>query len=138
MEQSVNSILRANMNIRLLNKNKEIDTINKFMPFPVTAEELPGHTFCAVVKDEIVAIAGLRLMEGDLCFIDSMATNQTFESTIRHEALDCLTKQLLDIAKNLGFKRVFATTKEDCIIKRAERHGFRLSKEKVILKEIKP
>lgn len=138
MEQSVNSILRANMNIRLLNKSKEIDTINKFMPFPVTAEELPGHTFCAVVKDEIVAIAGLRLMEGDLCFIDSMATNQTFESTIRHEALDCLTKQLLDIAKNLGFKRVFATTKEDCIIKRAERHGFRLSKEKVILKEIKP
>lgn len=138
MEQSVNSILQANMNIRLLNKNKEIGTINKFMPFPVTAEELPGHTFCAVVKDEIVAIAGLRLMEGDLCFIDSMATNQTFESTIRHEALDCLTKQLLDIAKNLGFKRVFATTKEDCIIKRAERHGFRLSKEKVILKEIKP
>jgi len=138
MEQSVNSILQANMNIRLLNKKTEIDAVNKFMPFPVTAEELPGHTFCAVVKDEIVAIAGLRLMEGDLCFIDSMATNQTFESTIRHEALDCLTKQLLDIAKNLGFKRVFATTKEDCIIKRAERHGFRLSKEKVILKEIKP
>lgn len=138
MEQLVNSILQANMNIRLLNKKTEIDAVNKFMPFPVTAEELPGHTFCAVVKDEIVAIAGLRLMEGDLCFIDSMATNQTFESTIRHEALDCLTKQLLDIAKNLGFKRVFATTKEDCIIKRAERHGFRLSKEKVILKEIKP
>ena len=43
---------------------------------------------------------------------------------------------LLEIAKNLGFKRIFATTKEDCIIKRAERHGFRLSKEKVILKEI--
>lgn len=136
MELSVNSILRANMNIRLLNKKTEMETINKFMPFPVTAEELPGHTFCAVVKDEIVAIAGLRLMEGDLCFIDSMASNQTFESTIRHEALDCLTKQLLEIAKNLGFKRVFATTKEDCIIKRAERHGFRLSKEKVILKEI--
>lgn len=136
MEQSVNSILRANMNIRLLNKKSEMEKINKFMPFPVTAAELPGHTFCAVVKDDIVAIAGLRLMEGDICMIDSMATNQNFESTIRHEALDCLTKQLLDIAKDLGFKKVFAYTKEDCIIKRAERHGFVLTKQKIITKEI--
>lgn len=136
MEQSVNSILRAKMNIRLLNKKTEMEAVNKFMPFPVTASELPGHTFCVVVRDEIVAIAGLRLMEGDICFIDSMASNQNFESTIRHEALDMLTNQLLDIAKSLNFKKVFATTKEDCIIKRAERHGFTVSKQKVILKEI--
>lgn len=113
-----------------------MEAVNKFMPFPVTASELPGHTFCAVIKDEIVAIAGLRLMEGDICFIDSMASNQTFESTIRHEALDCLTNQLIDIAKSLGFKKIFATTKEDCIINRAERHGFTVSKQKVIVKEI--
>jgi len=124
------------MNVRLLNKQTEMEQVNKFMPFPVTASELPGHTFCAVIKDEIVAIAGLRLMEGDVCFIDSMASNQTFESTIRHEALDMLTNQLLDIAKTLGFKKIFATTKEDCIIKRAERHGFNLSKQKVLVKEI--
>jgi len=124
------------MNVRLLNKQTEMEQVNKFMPFPVTASELPGHTFCAVIKDEIVAIAGLRLMEGDVCFIDSMASNQTFESTIRHEALDMLTNQLLDIAKTLGFKKIFATTKEDCIIKRAERHGFNLPKQKVLVKEI--
>ena len=125
------------MNLRLLNKKTEIDAVNKFMPFTVTASELPGHTFCVVYKDEIVAMAGLRLMEGDICFIDSMATNQSFESPIRHEALDLITKHLLDIAKNLGFKKIFATTKEDSIIQRAERHGFLVSKEKVILKEIK-
>jgi hypothetical protein len=81
-------------------------------------------------------MAGLRLMEGDICFIDSMATNQSFESPIRHEALDLITKHLLDIAKSLGFKKIFAYTKEDCIIERAERHGFILTKQKVIIKEI--
>lgn len=136
MDQSVNSILQANMNIRLLNKKTEMEAVNRFMPFPVTASELPGHTYCAVVRDEIIAIAALRLMEGEVCYIDSMATNQNFESTIRHEALDCLTKTILDLAKNLGFKRIFATTKEDCIIERAKRHGFQLSKQKIIVKEI--
>lgn len=124
------------MDIRLLNKKTEMEQVNKFMPFPVTASELPGHTFCAVIKDEIVAIAGLRLMEGDICCIDSMATNQTFESTIRNEALDSLTRQLLDVAKNLGFKKIFAYTKENCIIDRATRHGFNLTKQKIIVKEI--
>lgn len=136
MEPSVNSILRDKMNIRLLNKKTEIEAVNKFMPFPVTAEELPGHTFCAVVKDDIIAIAGLRLMEGDVCMLDSMATNQNFESTIRHEALDCLTKQLLDIAESLNFKKIIAFTKEDCILERSKRHGFTVSKQKIIIKEI--
>lgn len=136
MDQSANSTLRDKMNIRLLNKNNEMEAINKFMPFPVTASELPGHTYCAVVKDEIVAIAALRLMEGEVCCIDSMATNQNFESTIRHEALDCLTKTILDLAKNLGFKKIFAYTREPSIIERAERHGFSLTKQKIITKEI--
>lgn len=124
------------MNVRLLNKKTEMEQVNKFMPFPVTASELPGHTYCAVVKDEIIAIAALRLMEGEVCCIDSMATNQNFESTIRHEALDCLTKTILDLAKNLGFKKIFAYTKENCIIDRAMKHGFNLTKQKIIIKEI--
>lgn len=136
MAPLLNLTQQDSMNVRLLNKKTEMEQINKFMPFPVTASELPGHTFCAVIKDEIVAIAGLRLMEGDICCIDSMATNQTFESTIRNEALDCLTKHLLDVAKNLSFKKVFAYTKENCIIDRAMRHGFNLTKQKIIIKEI--
>jgi len=97
---------------------------------------LPGHTYAAIYKDEIVAIAGLRLMEGEVCFIDSMASNQNFESTVRNEALDLLTKTILDLAKSLGFKKIFATTREECIIKRAERHGFKTSKEKIILRAL--
>jgi len=107
------------------------------MPFSVSANDLPGHTFCAVSKDEIIALAGLRLMEGDICCIDSMATNKNFESTIRNEALDCLTKELLQLAKKLGFKKVFAYTIEDCIVDRALKHGFNLTAQKIIIKELK-
>jgi len=124
------------MNVRLLNKKTELGLINKFMPYEVKASDLPGHTFAAVYKDDIVAIAGLRLMEGDVCFIDSMASNQSFESTVRHEALDLLTNTILDLAASLGFKKIFATTREECIIKRAERHGFSVSKEKIILRTL--
>ena len=129
-------IRQDNMNVRILNKKTEMEQVNKFMPFEVRSCDLPGHTYCAVYKDDIVAIAGLRLMEGEVCFIDSMASNQNFESTVRHEALDLLTKTILDLAKNLGFKKVFATTREECIIERAKRHGFVVSKEKIIVREI--
>ena len=124
------------MNIRLLNKKTEMEKVNKFVPFEVKASDLPGHTFCALYKDEIVAIAGLRLMEGEICYIDSMASNQSFESTVRHEALDMLTKTILDLAKTLGFKKIFAHTRETCIVERAERHGFNLVKQKIISREL--
>lgn len=124
------------MVIRFLNKKTEIEKVNKWLPKRVSAKELPGHIFCAVVDDKIIAMAGLRLMEGEVCFIDSMATDQSVEGAKRHEALEELTKGLLDMAKNLGFKKVFATTKEDCIVERAKRHGFKLSDQKVIVRDL--
>lgn len=124
------------MKIRFLNKKTDIEEINKWLPFKVQAWELPGHTFCAIVKDEIVAIAGFRLMEGEICFIDSMATDQSVEGEIRNKALDELTLTMLKMAKDLGFKKIFATTVHDCIIKRAEKHGFRVLNQTVIGREL--
>lgn len=124
------------MEVRLVNKKTDMAEINRFVPFEVTATELPGHTFAATLHDRIVAIAGLRLMEGEICYIDSMASNQSYESTVRHEALDKLTITLLELAKNLGFKKIFAHTREECIIERAERHGFNVVKQKIIAREI--
>lgn len=136
MAQLVNLTPRDKMQIRFINKKTDIDEINEWLPFKIEAKELPGHTFCAVVKDEIIAIAGFRLMEGELCFIDSMATNQEVPGEQRNEALDKLTVEILSMAKKLGFKKIFATTVEDCIIKRAEKHGFKLSNQKVIVREL--
>lgn len=124
------------MQIRFINKKKDIEKINQWLPFKVEASELPGHTFCAIVKDEIIAIAGFRLMEGEICFIDSMATDQSVDGMLRNEALDKLTKTMLKMAKDLGFKKIFATTKEECIVKRAEKHGFRVLNQTVIGREL--
>ena len=124
------------MIIRLLNKKTEIEKVNKWLPFSVEAKDLPGHTFAAEDDNKIIAIGALRLMEGDICYIDSFATNQKVESKLRHEALEKLLTTLFDLAKNLGFKRVFATTIEDCIVSRAERHGCRLTNQRVLTKEL--
>lgn len=124
------------MEIRFINKKRDIVEINKWLPFKIEANELPGHTFCAVVGGKIVAIAGFRLMEGEICFIDSMATDQKVEGKIRHEALDKLTIMMLKMAKDLGFKKIFATTIHDCIVKRAENHGFRVLNQTVIGREL--
>lgn len=124
------------MQIRFINKKHDMDQINEWLPFHVDAKDLPGHTFCAIVKDKIIAIAGFRLMEGELCFIDSMATDQSVEGAIRNEALDVLTKEILSMAKKLGFKKIFATTAYDCIVKRAEKHGFQVVEQKIIAREL--
>lgn len=124
------------MQIRFINKKTDIEEINKWLPFKIEAKELPGHTFCAIHKDDIIAIGGFRLMEGDVCFIDSMATDQSVQGEIRHEALDKITREILCMAKKLGFKKIFATTKEDCIVERAKRHGFELSNQQVIVRDL--
>lgn len=124
------------MEIRLIRKNMDLPKINRWLAFKVEANELPGHTYCAIVDGDIIAIAGFRLMEGPLCFIDSMATNQKVDGKLRNEALDELTKAMLKMAKALGFKKIFATTVHDCIIKRAEKHGFRVLNQTVIGREL--
>jgi len=124
------------MEIRLLNKKTEVELVNEWLPFKITAKDLPGHTFCAIVNGDIIAIAGFRLMEGEICFIDSMATDQKVEGQVRNSALDKLTVTMLKMAKDLGFKKVFATTKEDCIVKRAKKHGFCVVEQTVIAKEL--
>lgn len=110
--------------------------MNEWLPFKVEAKDLPGHTFAVEVKKEIVAIGALRLMEGELCYIDSFATKQCVEGEIRHKALNALLDHLFELAKNLGFKKVFATTIEDCIVSRAEKHGCKLTDLKVLTKEL--
>jgi len=124
------------MVIRLLNKKTELADVNKWLPFEVSFKDLPGHTFAVEHKNEIIAIGGLRLMEGDVCFIDSFATKQEVEGKLRNEALEGLLSTLFDLAKTLGFKRVFATTVEDCIVSRAEKHGCKLTNQRVLTKEL--
>ena len=124
------------MEIRLLDKKMELEDVNDFLPMKVTSDELPGHTYCAVVGGKIVAIAGLRLAEGPMCLIDSMATNQSVEGFLRYAAINSLTETISEKAKELGFKMIIAATKEESIKKIAEKHGFYATDQFVIAKEL--
>jgi len=123
------------MDIKLIDKKQDLADINGWMPFPVTADQLPGHTFCALYSGKIIAIAGLRLMEGTMCFLDSMASDQSAPGEVRNKALDKLTETIFEKAKELGFKSVLAHTKEPCILERAFRHGFEPNAQMIIVKE---
>ena len=124
------------MTVRLLNKKEELDAIKKWLPFSIDKHDLPNHLYAAENENEIVAIAGFRMMEGPVCFLDSMASDQSKPSKLRNDALDLLTKTILTMAKSLGFTKIFATTKEECIVNRAEKHGFKLMPLFVISKEL--
>lgn len=124
------------MDIKLLDRKKDLPDINAWLPFLVTAEELPGHTFCALYNGKIMAMAGLRLVEGQMCFLDSMATDQAAPPEIRNQALDELTVAICNKAKELGFKFIKACTKEQRILDRADRHGFKTVNQTLIVKEL--
>lgn len=124
------------MDIKTLNKKTDMADINAWLPFSVTAEELPGHTFCALYNGKIMAIAGLRLVEGPMCFLDSMATDLSAPPEIRNIALDELTIAIFEKARDLGFKYIKACTKDESIMLRAKKHGFDLVNQVVIVKEL--
>lgn len=122
------------MEIRLISI-KDLPAIRDWLPEKLWNDSLPGHTFGAFYEGNIVAFASLRLMEGEMCFLDSMASDQRVAGAIRHEALDLIVEKIFDTAKELGFKRIFATTEDTTIVVRAFKHGFKLSQHAVITRE---
>lgn len=124
------------MEIRLLNRVGDLDKVNAWLAIKVTAENLPGHTYGAFVGQDLVAIGALRMAEGPMCIFDSMATDQSVTGSIRNEALDALTKTILEKAKELGFKAIMAWTVNDSIMKRAAKHGFKTMPQILIVKEL--
>lgn len=124
------------MDLRILNKKTDLEEINSWLPFKVTADDLPGHTYCCLYNGKIAATAGLRLIEGTICLIDSMATDQSVPGEIRHQMLDRLTATIIEKAKELGFKKLIATTEDLSILERAKRHGFSAVPQLIIVKEL--
>lgn len=123
------------MEVRLFDKKTDLEVVKAWLPFDLDPNELPAHTYCAV-EDEIVAIAALRFAEGKVCLIDSMASNQKLPGRLRNEALDRLTETILNKAKEVGFKCVLGWTKEEVIVARALRHGFKYFPQLLIVREL--
>lgn len=123
------------MEIRII-KISDLDQIREWLPEKFHNSELPRHTFVATDEGHVVAFAGLRMAEGPICFIESMASNPGFVGALRNEALDLLTSKICETAKELGFKGLMAWTKDESILRRSEKHGFRCVPQILISKEL--
>lgn len=124
------------MDIKILNKKTDMEEINMWSHRPLTEHDFPGHTFCALYDGKIAAVAGLRMVEGKMCLLDSMASNQSVPGAIRDEALDELTETICLKAVELGFTTILASTKEKCILDRALRLGFKVVGQILMVKEL--
>jgi len=112
------------MEVELLSRPKVLLELRKWVKFPVEEDELPGHTYGALENGELVAIAGLRLCEGPVCILDSMATNPECPSELRHQAIEALVDRILTEAKAFKYRGIRCETKDASIVQRAVARGF--------------
>jgi len=99
---------------------------SKLREFPIDwKKDIPE--FGMVIWDfEIpLAIGFLRSMEEDFAFLDSYMTNPEAPALLRDAALDLLTLTLISEAKDLGWKHLFAYTRELNIMNRLVKFGFK-------------
>jgi len=131
-----NSKRLDNMVVRKVDIEKDFSKIEKFLAHFKKKENLPENLFCAEIDREIVAIAGLRKVEGGFGLFDSFSTDSKFSSQERNEALVKLLHQLHIVADELKMKAIFAFTKERSILTRASHIGFNVLPHTVISKEL--
>lgn len=100
------------------NKYQDMDSI--------TTELLPNCGYVAYQDDTCIAAGFLRLVEGKCGLMDSYVSNPEITSEVRHIALDLITKSIIEAAKGMKLKGIFAFSSDKGIRLRAEATGFQL------------
>lgn len=78
-----------------------------------------------VVKRVAVAMGCLRKIEGRMALLDSYITDPSASPDDRNNALNSITKSLLDYAQKHQITHLFAFSIYPEIYERAKRHGFK-------------
>lgn len=87
-------------------------------------ETLPKNGVVIYENDDAVAMGFIRLVEGGFGQIDSYITNPAMPASIRDAALDYLTTQVIEKAKELKLKGLIGTSSDKNTLLRSLRHGF--------------
>lgn len=80
-----------------------------------------------------IAVGFMYRVEEKLCIIEGYATNPRYSGFDRNQALNTVTKALLDYASKNKFKSVMILTEDESIVKRAEAWGFKNKASKLML-----
>lgn len=88
---------------------------------PPSQDMLPN--FGAVVQD--VACGFLFMTDGDFAYIDFYFTNPEAKSHSRRFALQCITEQLIQWAREMEYSKIMANTQIESIEELAIINGFK-------------
>lgn len=108
-----------------------VDWWKQFRFPPVAQEMLPNNGLGGIIvsKDGIDICAGfLYTTNSKLAWIEFIVSNFEYKSPDRKDAIKHLINDLCAIAKDLGFKAVFTSVKNQSLIKHFEHNGFIQSK----------
>ena len=118
--------------------------------FPMLMKWLEGHSHPIASPDELprlgwvvysdtgvpLAMGFLRLAEGNVAIIDSIASNPDKKPREVSDAIDLLFEELLQVATDLRIKYVVGATVRNSLVKRTtKKHGFVLTEFKLLVKK---
>jgi hypothetical protein len=84
-----------------------------------------------------VAAGFLYITNSDICFLEGFITNPEADKNDRHEALNGITLELINLAKEAGCKLIKCDTRLDKIVTRAKDFGFvELGQYKTFIREL--
>ena len=75
-------------------------------------------------RGELIAVAFLRMVEGGYAHFDGLVTNPDAPSDLRHSAIDLLSAQTIELAKELKLKGLIAHSTDENTLTRSAKHGF--------------
>jgi hypothetical protein len=87
-------------------------------------DELPAIGTIALYKELGVAAAFLRCVEPNYGILDGLITNPEALPQLRNEAIDLCVEDIIKKSKKSKMKNLMATTIDEGVLKRSEKHGF--------------
>lgn len=98
---------------------------------PIKMDHLPLNGVVVYVGDVMACAAFVYKTDSAFCLLDWIVANPLVRRQERTDSLNMLFEAAQMIAKELGFKTIFTTTKNSALVSRMETNGFEIQGEKM-------
>jgi N-acetylglutamate synthase-like GNAT family acetyltransferase len=124
--------------IENFDKCKHLDITNGWLEArnlkPV--DDVPELGFIAFERGEPIACAFIRRVEGGYAQLDGLTTNPDFPGDQRSTAIDSIVEHLMNKAKQLGIKSIYAHSVDLHTLLRSSKHGFEVTPQVLIVADL--
>lgn len=119
------------MKVRMFRPSDAV-SVQKWLTAQNLKTEVPSNGF--IVPG--VCAGFLMQNKGTSAVIEGLVTNPLVSSETRHKALDALVTEICNAAADLGYKRIYAWSSNEGTLKRSLRHGFAMTSNILIKKDL--